>query len=314
MSTAVKDLRDFDSLIELMDYFKDEKSCEDYLAVIRWNGEETCPYCDGKGVNMLQGKTKRYKCYGCRKQFGIKVGTIFHKSPITLRKWFLAMYLITSADKKGISSYALARNLKVSQTTAWFVLQRIRESYAPDAEVFSGYVEADETFVGGLESNKHADKRTPDNQGRSTKTKTAVLGIAERDGKVYAIPVQNCKGDTILPIVKSKVEAGTTIYTDEYRPYRRLKAEYVHNFVCHKAEQYVSGEVHTNNLECFWSHMKRTIVGTYHQVSRKHLSRYVNESTFRFNNRKLSMGSIFDVALANGMNKRLTYKTLVYGK
>lgn len=312
--SALKDLRDFDSLIELMDYFKNESTCEEYLAVIRWNGEPTCPYCDSKKVNALQGKTKRFKCYGCRKQFGIKVGTIFHKSPITLRKWFLAMYLVTAADKKGISSYALARNLKVSQTTAWFVLQRIRESYSPDAEIFTNAVEADETFVGGSEINKHSDKRTPNNQGRSTKTKTAVLGIAERDGKVYAIPVHNCKGETILPIVREKVAAGTTIYTDEYRPYRRLSTEYVHNFVCHKAEQYVVGEAHTNNLECFWSHMKRTIIGTYHQVSRKHLSRYVNESTFRFNNRKLSMGSIFDVALANGINKRITYKTLVYGK
>lgn len=312
--SALKDLRDFDSLIELMDYFKDDSVCEEYLEVIRWNGTPTCPYCDSEKVNKLTGKTKRFKCYGCRKQFGIKVGTIFHKSPISLRKWFLAMYLVTAADKKGISSYSLARNLKVSQTTAWFILQRIRESYTPDAEVFTNAVEADETFVGGIEKNKHSDKRTSDNQGRSTKTKTAVLGIAERNGKVYAIPVQNCKGETILPIVREKVAIGTTIYTDEYRPYRRLNTEYVHNFVCHKAEQYVSGQAHTNNLECFWSHMKRTIVGTYHQVSRKHLSRYVNESTFRFNNRALSMGSIFDVALANAMNKRISYKTLVYGK
>ncbi len=314
MSTAAKDLRDFDSLIEFFDYFSSEEVCENYFEVLRWNGTPVCPYCESERVNKLGGKSKQYKCYGCRKKFGIKTGTIFHNSPISLKKWFLAIYLVTSGDKKGASSYALAKNIKVSQKTAWYVLHRIRENYNEEVQVFTNPVEIDETFVGGIEENKHANKRTPNNQGRSTKTKTAVIGILERNGKVFATPVVNTQGKTILPIMRSKVAAGNTVYTDEYKPYRALKSDFVHEFVCHKVEEYVKGAAHTNNLENYWSHVKRTIVGTYHQVSRKHLGRYLHETSFRYNNRALSCGSLFDLALANGANKRIDYKTLVNGK
>lgn len=273
-----------------------------------------CPYCESERVNKLNGKIRKFKCYGCRKTFGIKVGTIFQDSNLSLRKWFIAIYLVTSGDKKGASSYALARNLKVTQATAWFVLQRIRESYNEATPVFNNPVEVDETFVGAPEKNKHSHKRTPDNQGRSVKTKTAVIGILERQGKVYAVPVVNTKGSTILPIMRSKVATGNTIYSDEYKPYRALANEYVHEFVCHKVEEYVNGDAHTNGLENYWSHVKRTIFGTYHHVSRKHLGRYLHETSFRYNNRALSSGSIFDVALANSANKRLDYNTLVNGK
>lgn len=312
--SQVKDLRDFDSLIELFDYFSTEQKCEEYFELLRWNGVASCPYCESERVNKLNGKTRKFKCYGCRKTFGIKVGTIFQDSNLSLRKWFIAIYLVTSGDKKGASSYALARNLKVTQATAWFVLQRIRESYNEQTPVFTNPVEVDETFVGGAEANKHQNKRTPDNQGRSVKTKTAVIGILERQGKVFAVPVVNTQGKTILPIMRSKVAAGNTVYTDEYKPYRALKNDFVHDFVCHKIDEYVKGEAHTNGLENYWSHVKRTIVGTYHQVSRKHLGRYLHETSFRYNNRALSSGSIFDVALANSANKRLDYKTLVHGK
>jgi transposase-like protein len=313
MKTA-KDLRDFDSLIELIDYFNTEEKCAEYFELLRWNGVPTCPYCESERVNKLNGKTRKYKCYGCRKTFGIKVGTIFQDSNISLRKWFLAIYLVTSGDKKGASSYALARNLKITQASAWFVLQRIRENYNDGIKPFGNTVEIDESAVGGIEKNKHKSKRTPGNQGRSTKTRTAVLGIVERQGKVYAIPVVNTKGETILPIMRSVVKPGTTVYTDEYRPYKALAKDYVHDFVCHSVEEYTRGEVHTNNIENYWSHVKRTILGTYHQVSRKHLGRYLHETSFRYNNRDLSPGSIFDVALSNSVNKRLDYKTLVYGK
>lgn len=313
MCVKRKELQDFNSLYDLLDYFSSEEICEEYLVSIRWDGEPKCPHCDSKRVGVLQGKTKRYKCYGCRKQFGVKVGTIFHDSKIPLRKWFMAIYLIAST-KKGMSSHQLARDLKIHQESAWFVLQRIRETYVPSKRKFTKRtVEVDETYYGGKEKNKHKDKKTPNTQGRSTKTKSAIFGVLERDGKVYAVPVKDTTGKTILPIVESVVAKNSKVYTDEYRPYRSLRKKFRHDYVKHNQGEYARGKVHTNGIEGFWSQLKRGVSGTYHSVSKKHLERYVNEATFRYNNRQLSGGERFNIVLSKS-NVKLDFDTLVNGK
>ena len=309
---STKNLRDFDSLFELLDHFNTETKCIDYLAKLRWNNEVGCPYCshDNCYVLNVKNRPKRWKCAKCRKQFSVTVGTIFEESKISLKKWFVAIYL-NSAHKKGISSYQLSRDIKVSQKSSWFMLQRIREIYKPDDNPFnSNEIELDDSWVGGKERNKHRLKRTPNTQGRSAKTKTPVLGIIERNGKVYAIPVTDTKARTLMPIIKKKVNPGSKVFSDEWVSYRALGKDYDHQIVNHSANEYVRGEVHTNNIESFWACLKRSLVGCYHHASDKHLERYVNEATFRFNNRKMTDGSRFDVALSN-TNGRLDYKSLI---
>ena len=309
---SVKNIRDFDSFYELIEYFSTEERCVDYLAKLRWNGEPVCPYCGHNHSYELnvKGRGKRWKCAECRKQYSVRVGTIFEESKITLRKWFIAIYLIT-AHKKGISSHQLARDLKITQKTAWFILQRVRYAFTPDNEKFKGVVEIDETFIGGKDKNKHKSKRAGNKAtGRSVLVKTPVLGILERGGKVYAVPVANTQSATLLPVMRDKVEEGSTIFTDEWRSYLALRSGYDHQVIRHNADEYVRGEVHTNGIESFWALFKRGIVGIYHHTSYKHLDKYINEFTFRYNNRKLSEGSRFDVLLANS-HGRLSYKELI---
>lgn len=309
MCSKSKSIRDFDSLFELLDYFNTEEKCIDYLAKVKWNGGVECPYCANDKAYRLTTGRKNWKCSKCRKQFSVRVGTMFEDSRISLRKWFVAIYLI-AAHKKGISSHQLAKDIKVTQKTAWFMLSRIRTSFEPTKEVFTNTVEIDESWYGGLEKNKHMNKRTKGTQGRSAKTKTPILGILERDGKVYALPVADTKAKTIIPIIKEKIVKGGTVYTDEWKSYRTLATDYDHQFIKHSAHQYVDGAIHTNNIENFWSLLKRGINGIYHHVSDKHLAKYVNEYTFRYNNRKMTDGSKFDVCIANATQK-ITYKSLI---
>ena len=218
---TTKQLRDFDSFFELVNYFDSEKKCADYLALLRWNGKPECPYCGGHdNCYELNGANKRYKCAKCRTHFSVRVGTIFEDSKISLRKWFFATYLF-SAHKKGVSSHQLARDLKITQKTAWYMLHRIRESFVEEhEEKFNTETEIDESFFGGREKNKHKNKRTENAQGRSTKTKIPVLGILERNGKIFAVPVKDTTFETLNPIIETKIEKGSKVYIDEWRSYK----------------------------------------------------------------------------------------------
>lgn len=311
MAMKTKHLRDFDSLYDLLDYFNTEERCVDYLATLRWNDEPECPYCGHNESYVLNitNRGKRWKCTKCHKQFSVRVGTVLEESKLPLKKWFVAIYLVT-AHKKGISSHQLAKDIKVTQKTAWFILQRVRSTFKQPENKLTATVEIDETYIGGLEKNKHKSKRTPNTQGRSIKTKTPVLGIIQRKGQVYAIPVKDTKSSTILPIINEKIENNCIVYTDEWKSYQALSRYYDHSIINHSAEEFVSDDVHTNNIESFWALLKRGLTGIYHHTSDKHLEKYINEFTFRFNNRKLTDGSKFDVCLANSKG-RLDYQTLI---
>ena len=275
----------FDSLIQIADHFHSEDVCKQAIAQERWGDTVVCPYCGGKHCHLC--KDGRYICKDCQNKFSVLVGTIFENTKISLRKWFMAMYLISS-HKKGISSCQLARDIKVTQKTAWFILHKVRGLYGQsDATVLNGTVEMDEMYLGGRETNKHQSKKTEGTQGRSTKTKAPIFGMIEREGKVVAMKVENTQGATLLPIVEQFVEEGATTYTDELSSYNGLSNKgYNHLFVSHNKREYVrANDIHTNSIEGFWAHFKRVVFGTYHCVSKDYLPRYIDEQTYRWNTR-----------------------------
>ena len=230
----------------------------------------------------------------------------FENTKLPLLKWFLAMYFISS-HKKGISSYQLARNIEVTQNTAWYMLQKVRLLYPQsDAESFEGTVECDEVYIGGKEKWKHKSMRTPNTQGRSTKTKTPIFGMMERStfenekGEienityVHAFVVENTNRTTLQPIIQQFVAEGSRVITDELSAYNGLATlGYTHAVVAHGAEEYANGDVFTNSIEGFWSHFRRMIVGCYHDVSDEHLQSYIDEAVYRWNTRKLSESERF---------------------
>jgi transposase-like protein len=251
-------------------YFSDEDLCIRLLADIRWpDGKAVCQNCGDRETTYYLENQKRWKCRSCKTQFSVKVSTIFEDSPISLTKWFPAMWLICGA-KNGISSYELGRALGVTQKSAWFMNHRIRLAMSQGTfEKMGGNsaVEADETYIGGLARNMHADKRRKVIQGRTGAVgKTAVFGLLDRkDGKsrVRTQVVPNPKKDTLQPIIKENVVPNSNVYTDEHGGYFQLgDTGFNHEFVRH-AEYYVRGQVHTNGIENFWSLLKRTIKGTY---------------------------------------------------
>ena len=299
------------TLQEAVIYFSDPDRCLAYAVSRRWPNGVACPTCGSTDVRFIS--TRRLwecKTKHPRKQFSFKVGTIFEDSPLGLDKWFIAIWMEANC-KNGISSYEVARAIGVTQKSAWHMLHRIRLAMKTKSfKKFSGEVECDESFIGGKARNMHASKRARRITGTGGKDKTAVLGFLERGGNVQAKVIDGRGKQVLQPEVKKAVLAGSTLYTDALKSYRGLDAEYVHHVIDH-AVSYVEGRVHTNGIENFWSLLKRTLSGTYISVEPFHLSRYLDEQAFRFNNRKdMDDGDRFNVVAGQVTGKRLTYKEL----
>jgi len=299
------------TLQEAIIYFADFENCKSFLTSLRWaDGKVKCPQCGAEKVTYL-ATARLWKCYGNheRPKFSLKTGTIMEDSPIGLDKWLTAMWLIVNC-KNGISSCEVARDLGITQKSAWFLDHRIRRAlHEGSFEKLAGKVEVDETFIGGKARNMHVAKRERRITGTGGHDKVPVIGILERGGRVRATVVPNRKKKALQGEVRKHVEAGSALYSDALLSYEGLAGEYAHQVIDH-AVAYVDGNVHTNGLENFWSLLKRGINGTYVSVEPYHLFRYLDEQAYRFNNRKMDDFDRFKLAASRIVGKRVTWDQL----
>ena len=301
-------LKTFNSLIEMMEAIPDEQAAVDHIRAIRWKNGAYCPHCGATKVYHFKDR-RNHKCGECRKRFSIRVGTIFEDSKLPLRKWLLAIWLITS-HKKGIASTQLAKDIGITQKSAWFVTQRLREAARTQSfnRPLRDDVESDETFIGGKEKNKHAYKRTGGKQGGAGKI--AVLGMLERGGELRTMVTPSLRKGDVQGAIRANIAKGSGLYTDEHSAFNGLRDDYIHLRVNHSACEYVrSYIIHTNGIEGVWALFKRQIIGTHHYLSPKHIGRYLAEMTWRFNARAMDEGERVNALIAQTTG-RLTYKEL----
>jgi transposase-like protein len=297
------------TLQEAIIHFAEFENCKAFLLSLRWpDGVIKCPRCQSEKIFWI-AKERVWKCYGKHQmaKFSLKTGTIMEDSPLGIDKWLTALWLVVNC-KNGVSSCEVARDLGITQKSAWFLDHRIRMAlHNGSIEKASGHVEADETFIGGKARNMHIAERKRRITGTGGKDKTAVMGIVERGGKVRTIVIPNRKKQAIQAEVRKHVEAGSALYTDALLSYNGLEADYAHQVIDH-AVQYVDGNVHTNTLENFWALLKRGISGTYVSVEPFHLFRYLDEQVYRYNNRKhMDDFDRFKLAASQMVGKRLTW-------
>jgi transposase-like protein len=304
--------KDFNSLIEVMQEFSSEEKCIAHLEELYWEGVPVSPFApEAKVYRSKNGK--QYICGVTKKKFTVLNGTMFHGTHIPLVKWFCAVYLVIS-HKKGISSAQLARDLGgISQKSAWLMLMKIRAALGiENNNDLEGTVEADESFYGGKNKNRHADKKVKNSQGRSFKDKTPIVGLIERGGKMTAVVVKDTKRETIQPIIKRFVAKGSTLISDDWMGYDGINSHVNHYSIKHSDKGYkhdFGKEIHTNNIEGAWKIMKNSLRDMYNSVSRKHLQQYVDEFVFRYNTRKIQSGERFNYLLLNS-NVITKYKDL----
>jgi transposase-like protein len=299
------------STFELFKLFPDQETARVYLEGRLWPNGPRCPVC-GLGDRITARAGGYYRCNQCKEDFTVRTNTIFERSHVPLHKWIYAMYLLVTA-RKGISSMQLAKEIGITQKSAWFVLGRIREACGDDLSVLRGIVEVDEMFVGGKESNRHADKKTRGTGPRGTARKTVVLGMRERGGKTKAMPVEDTRHPTLSREIHNNVEMGSIIYTDEHAGYDKLGKDFLHSTINHRDGEYVRDGVSTNSIESVWAVMKRGLYGVYHHASPKHIHRYADEFAFRLNEGNVERHTLDRLdSLVDGVaGKRLTYKMLI---
>jgi transposase-like protein len=295
------------NLAELIEQFGSEDRCHEYLEQIRWPEGVHCPRCDSDKISRI-AKRRQFDCDGCRYQFSVRVGTLFHDSKLPLWKWFLAVYMM-GESKKGVSANQLKRMLGVSYKTAWYLCHRIRAAMKEEGgDLLSGIVEADETYLGGKSHTRNREEAAKNRYG----SKTVVMGAVERGGEVRLRVAPNMKQETVHGFLKDVVgDDAEAIYTDSHRSYRGIGDENTrHEWVDHSADEWVNGQIHTNTVESVWSLFDRSVIGAYHKLSVKHLPAYLDEAAFRWNNR----GNAFlfrDMILRLVEADTLTYEGLV---